>query len=103
MKGRIAVGALLTSTLALCIASACGGGRTAVVGLGNSGNRIFEESETSEELAEALAENAATPRISDETLAEIFQAILRKARAGDPESALVVLRVAAQQREAEDS
>lgn len=76
---------------------ACGGGRTAVVGLGNSDNRIVEGG-LLDEVAEALAEAPSTPQVSDEMLAEIFSAMLARARQGDPETALIVLQVAEEQR-----
>ncbi len=77
---------------------ACGGGRTAVVGLGNSGNRIIEADEVAEELAEILAESPVTPEISDELMREVFDAIVARARDGDIEAAAVVMRVAVEQR-----
>jgi len=94
---------LVVLALALCSAAvACGGGRTAVVGLGNSSNRIVEGDGIVQDLAEALAQSPATPKIDDEMLAEIFDTILENARDGDAEAALIVLRVAEQQREAAD-
>lgn len=83
--------------LALSV-SACGGGKTAVVGLGNSDNRIVEGG-TLEAVAEALAERTETPYVSDELLGRVFSAILERATEGDPEAALIVLRVAEEQRE----
>ncbi len=80
----------------------CGGGRTAVIGLGNSGNRIVENG-LLEEVADALAEHPGTPEVTDEMLVEIFPAILRRASAGDPEAALVVFLVAEEQRKEEGS
>lgn len=76
----------------------CGGGRTAVVGLGNSDNRIVEGGML-EEVAEALAEHPGTPQVTDEMLARIFSAILGRATQGDPEAALIVLQVAEEQRD----
>ncbi len=77
--------------------AACGG---EIVGIGNSGNRIAAGG-LLEEVAEALAENPGTPRVTDEMLVEIFSAILGRASRGDPEAARIVLQVAEQQR-AED-
>lgn len=77
---------------------ACGG---EIVGFGNDGNRITANG-TLEEVAEALAEHSETPRITDEVLAEIFSAIVGRARQGDPEAALIVLQVAQHQREADE-
>lgn len=85
--------------LGFAAALSCGGD---IVGLGNSNNRILDGAGLAEELAEALAEQAATPRIEDATLVEIFGAILARARSGDAESALIVLRVAESQRAREE-
>ena len=79
----------------------CGGGgagQAAVVGFGNIGNRLSGD-DISEELAEALAESEGVPAVSDDTLAAIFGAIVTRARNGDPEAALIVLRTAEAQRE----
>lgn len=75
----------------------CGGGE--IVGIGNSGNRIGEG--VPEEVAEALAKHPETPRVTDAELTRIFAAILERATGGDPEAALIVLRVAEEQREAD--
>jgi hypothetical protein len=82
--------------------TSCGGGRTAVVGWGNGGNRILEAGGTAHALAEMLAEHAGTPVVGDELLSEIFGSIVAHARAGDPEAALIVFSVAAEQREQAD-
>jgi hypothetical protein len=74
-----------------------------VVGLGNGGNRIFEAGGITEALAETLAGHTGTPEITDQLLAEIFQSIVKHAQAGDPEAALIVFRVAEEQREDEES
>ncbi len=87
---------LLVGALGSSLA-ACGG---EIVGIGNSGNRIAAGG-LLEEVAEALAENPGTPRVTDEMLVEIFSAILGRASRGDPEAARIVLQVAEQQR-AED-
>jgi hypothetical protein len=87
---------------AIATVTSCGGVRTAVVGLGNGGNRLLEAGGTAEALAERLAEHAGTPVISDELLTEIFGSIVTHARGGDPEAALIVFSVAAQQREDEE-
>ena len=75
----------------------CGGGETAVIGVGNSGNR-FVMDELAEDVAEALAKEDATPRVTDEMITEVFQAILDGARRGDAQAALIVLRTASAQR-----
>ena len=101
MRRWIGGGASLGLVLGIAAVTSCGGGagRTAVVGLGNGGNRIFEAGDTAEALAEQLVEHAGTPEITDELLTEIFESIVTHARAGDPEAALIVFRVAAEQRE----
>ena len=89
------VGALAT----LCASvAACGG---EIVGIGNSGNRIAAIG-MAEEVAEALAEVPETPQVTDDVLAQIFPAILRRAKQGDPEAALIVMHLAKQQREQEE-
>lgn len=83
----------------LCVGFlACGGGKTAFVGLGNSGNRVLEGGMMLEEVAEALSKHPGTPEVTDQMLGDIFSAILRRANEGEPEAALIVLRVAEEQR-----
>ena len=82
----------------LVLASACGGARdTAIIGLGNGGNHITADPIA--KVANALAELEATPDVTDEMIVRVFSAILEKAEAGEPEAALIVLRVAEEQRE----
>ncbi len=100
MRRSMRLGTSFGLAVALAGAISCGG---RVVGVGNGGNRIFEAGGIAEALAEELAEDAATPEITDELLAEIFQSTVTHARAGDPEAALIVFRVAAEQREDEES
>jgi hypothetical protein len=77
-----------------------GGGRTAVIGFSNDGNSLGEGAIT-DEVAEALAQNEGTPLVTEDMIAEVFGAILTDARKGDPEAALIVLKVAEAQREAD--
>ena len=84
--------------VALC---GCGGGPASINGIGNSGNRLLGEG-ISRELADALAESDAVPAVSDDTLAAIFGAIVTRARSGDPEAALIVLRTAEAQRKPDE-
>jgi hypothetical protein len=72
----------------------CGG---EIVGFGNSGNRLVQGG-VSDEVAEALAAQPGTELVTDETLAQIFAAILGRATRGDPEAALIILKVAQEQR-----
>ena len=102
VAGRFARALGLSMALAAAISCGGGAGRTAVVGLGNGGNRIFESGGLAEALAEELARHGGTPEIGDELLAEIFESIVTHAREGDPEAALIVFRVAAEQREKEE-
>ena len=92
-------GALLL--LAAILALGCGGGRTAVIGVGNSSNRIIEGG-LLEEVADALAAIPGTPEVTDAVLAEVYGSILDRAKEGDPEAALVVLFVAEEQRRPKD-
>ena len=91
----------LTGFFALAGVGCSGGGRTAVIGFGNHGNSLGA-GELGEEVAEALADSEATPRVTDKMIADIFGAILKGAEEGNPEAALIVLKVAEEQREAED-
>ena len=97
-----------TSTFLICavaaslLLTACGGGRTAVIGFGNSGNRIFESDAIVQAIAEALADGETTPMVSDEEIAGIYGAILSDAREGNTEAALIVLLVAEAQRREEE-
>lgn len=81
----------------LLVTSGCGGGETAIVGLGNSGNK-FVAAEGTEDLADTLVETGGIPEVTDEMLTEIFSAILEQARAGDAKAALVIAHVADEQR-----
>ena len=98
MRDRMALVAAITLGLAL---SSCGGGKTAVVGIGNTANRIGEGVEQAEELAELFIENGAAPTVEDAVLGEIYRSFERQARKGDVQAALVVLAIAAEQREEE--
>ena len=89
----------LVCVLAILAGGCSGGGRTAVIGFSNDGNSLGA-GEVVDELAEVLALNDGTPRVTDDMVAEVFGAILAGARKGDPEAALIVLKVAEAQREA---
>jgi hypothetical protein len=93
---RSALGAALAAAMAVTVLG-CGGGRTAVIGFGNSGNRILENGMLGE-VADALAALPGTPEVTDAMVAEIFASILERAHRGDPEAALIVLLVAEEQR-----
>jgi hypothetical protein len=87
----------LTAHWILTSAGCTGGGETVVSGIGNSGNVIGTN--VSDQLAEELAQSPAIPPVSDDDLLAAWNAIRDKARSGDPDATLVVLRVAAEQRE----
>lgn len=70
-----------------------------VSGFANTNNRIYADP-TRDELAELLVSTKSAPRVSDEDLRTIREAIGRRAAAGELDAALVVLQVAALQREA---
>lgn len=70
-----------------------------VSGFANTNNRIYTDP-VRDELAELLVATKSAPEISDETLRAIHEAIGRRAAAGELDAALVVLKVAALQREA---
>ncbi len=97
MKVRFRVWASGLAIAAARLAASCG---TAIVGLGNSGNRISEGGML-DEVAEALADYEGTPQVSDALLGQIFAAVVGRATEGDPEAALIVLRVAERQRRVE--
>lgn len=81
------------AALSLALAS-CGG---EIVGIGNSSNVIAAD--VLDRVAQELAGAPAIPAVSDEDLRAAFAAIRERALGGDPEAALVLLRVAAYQRE----
>lgn len=90
---------VMLAVLAAFLAMACGGGKGSIIGVGNSGNDQGAISEVAEDLGEGLAATNAIEPISDETLNEIYQALLAKARQGDIEAALTIVELAAAQRE----
>jgi hypothetical protein len=87
----------VTAVWILATAGCTGGGETVISGIGNGGNVIGTS--TADQLAEELAESPAIPPVSDDDLLAAWNAIRDKARTGDPDATLVVLRVAAEQRE----
>jgi hypothetical protein len=73
---------------------------SAVSGFGNGGNRVYADP-TRDELAELLVSTRSAPEVSDDALRRIHEAISRRAEAGELDAALVVLQVAALQRDDE--
>lgn len=77
------------------------GGSIIIMGVGNSGNR-FDTPSASDELADFLARQPGTTPVTHKELAATFEALRRRAMEGDPEAALVLIKVAReQQRQAE--
>lgn len=95
---RLATALLLLFTVAT--ASACGVGDHVVTGLGNGGNRFYA-TPVMDELAEQLAANAVVPPVTDEMLRTAFDSIAGRAASGDPDAALILFRVAEEQRKAQ--
>jgi hypothetical protein len=85
---------------ALGLIGCTGGGESVISGLGNSGNRIGTAA-LWDSLADVLAENGATPAVSDEDIQLVFGAIRRHALEGELDAALVLLELAEEQREEE--
>jgi hypothetical protein len=57
--------------------------------------------EIADELADALSEHPATPKVSDALVLEIYEKVVERARDGDIQASLVILELAAHQREPE--
>jgi hypothetical protein len=74
-------------------------GATLIRGIGNSGNRIYNDSHQA--LADALVEGPLHAEVSQDTLATTWDAIQERARTGDPQAAAVVFAVS--QRHARSS
>ena len=96
---RLGIGARGVALLATLAALGCGAGADTVIsGFGNNGNVIGAN--VLELVAHELARQSSIPAVSDDDLLAAFGAIRDHARSGDPDAALVLLRVAAIQREA---
>jgi hypothetical protein len=96
LVGLLIGGGLFTFIAMFTVAMATSG--SAVSGFGNGGNRVYADP-TRDELAELLVSTESAPNVSDESLRAIHEAISRRAAAGELDAALVVLQVAALQRE----
>ena len=94
--GRLAALLFLLAALA---AAACGG-ETVISGFGNNDNVIGID--VLGRVADELAKSPQTPQVSDDDLRATFSAIRDNALKGDPESALVLLLVAGEQRKVKD-
>ena len=87
--------------LSVSFTSGCtGGGDTVISGLGNSDNHIGTDA-IWESLADELADFEGTPSVSNEDLKSVFDVIRRHALEGELEAALVLLKLAEEQREPE--
>jgi hypothetical protein len=73
------------------------GGNIIIMGAGNSGNR-FDTPSASDELADLLAQWPGITPVTEEELAATFEALRRRAMEGDPEAALVLIKVAREQQ-----
>ena len=73
------------------------GGQGLIKGIGNSGNH-FHFDPTTHKLPDLIATNETIPAITDEQLAETFQAVLARALEGDLEAATIVFKAAEIQR-----
>lgn len=99
MRTSCPAGKLLLLFVATAV-FACGFGDHVVTGLGNGGNRFYA-APVMDELAEELAGNAVVPPVTDEMLRTAFDAIAERAAGGDSEAALILFRVAEEQRKAQ--
>jgi hypothetical protein len=81
-------------------AVACGVGDNFASGFGNGGNRFYA-TPVMDELAEQLASNEVVPPVTDEMLRAAFDAIAGRAARGEPDAALILFRVAEEQRRAQ--
>jgi len=94
---RLGLGARRLALLVAVAALGCGAGADTVIsGFGNNDNVIGAN--VLERVAHELAGQSAIPAVSDDDLRAAFDAIREHARSGDPDAALVLLRVAAIQR-----
>ncbi len=84
---------VLTSAL---LFAGCGGGRNAIIGVANTGNRVL--SGELSELADMIAEDDSIPEVTDEELLRAFSSIRGHAIEGDPEAALILYLIARGQR-----
>ena len=87
--------------ITLMLAGCTGGGDTVISGLGNSGNRIRTDAVV-DDVVRALVQHSATPEVSDDDLMRSYQAIRSHALEGELQASLVLLQLAAQQREADE-
>ena len=81
--------------LAAC--DSVGGGRMVIKGDGNS-----VATDITDAVAQALVELESTPEVGDEDLARLYGVVHEQALAGDLQAALVVLKIAEEQREPQD-
>ncbi len=92
---------VLVVLAALALTTTCtGGGETVISGLWNSDNYIGGESML-ERIAEELGKSEVTPKVSDDDLSRLYGTIRQRALDGDLEAALVLLKLAAEQRKEE--
>ena len=75
----------------------CGGGENVVSGLFNDGNQIGSAALWAS-VAEELAAHDATPAVTDEDIERLYGVVRRHALEGELDAALVLLKLAKQQR-----
>ena len=88
----------LCITLLLALAGCTGGGESVISGIGNSANRIRTDAVV-DDVAHALAEQPGIPEVQDEDLLVAYESIRTRAREGELQATLVLLELAALQRE----
>jgi hypothetical protein len=99
--GLALAGCIGMGILSLAAIKRTSDGGSIIIGAGNSGNRINANT-APDQVAAAIAAHPDTPEITDELLAEVFNAIRERAREGDLEAALVLFRIADKQRPSPD-
>jgi hypothetical protein len=97
LKNLITITLLGLGTSALGCA---GGSDTAISGFGN-GHNIIGGAAVLERAARELAALGAIPEVTDEDLRNVFDSIRARAIEGEPDAVLLMVRVAALQRESE--
>jgi hypothetical protein len=93
---------LFSISIGLLLTVGCtGGGETVISGLGNSGNYVGKDDEVAM-LANALARQSVVPRVSDAEIIKLYTNVQEMALEGDFKASIVILRLAARQRDKEE-
>ncbi|MDJ0848873.1 MAG: hypothetical protein QNK04_10885 [Myxococcota bacterium] len=85
----------------LVVGMGCGGGENVITGFGNSGNQLGAHALWAS-VAHELAEHEATPAVTDEDVRRSYGVVRQHALDGELEAALVMLKLAEEQREREE-